>query len=143
MLQQLNITPGTRGELMLRNRLLGSTEPWSTFALANSLSGYIAGPIVILLAVGLFNLVRKDAPGSRWSALTMAAPLVLVLLVCLTLGKSRSAYLGVATGLCLLALRARAPCRAAYSSQSGSPVHSSSPPWCSPVSPPSGSIRKS
>jgi O-antigen ligase len=107
MLAQLNITPGTRSELMLRNRLLASTEPWSTFALANSLSGFIAGPIVILLAVGLFNLVRKDAPGSRQSALIMAAPLVLVLLLCLTLGKSRSAYLGVATGLFLLALRAR------------------------------------
>jgi O-Antigen ligase len=107
MLAQLNITPGTRGEEMLKNRLLGSTEPWSTFALANSLSGYIAGPLVILLAVGLFNLVRPDAPGSRWTALAMAAPLVLVLLVCLTLGKSRSAYLGVGAGMCLLALRAR------------------------------------
>ena len=83
--------PGTRGELMLRSRLLGSTEPWSTFALANSLAGYIAGPLVILLAVGLYNLVRPDAPGSRWTALAMAAPLVLVLLVCLMLGKSRSA----------------------------------------------------
>jgi O-antigen ligase len=107
MLQKLGITPGTRGELMLRNRLLASTEPWSTFALANSLAGFIAGPIVILLGVGLVNLVRKNAPGSRSSALIMAAPLVLVLLVCLTLGKSRSAYLGVAAGMSLLALRAR------------------------------------
>jgi O-Antigen ligase len=107
MLEQLNIMPGTRGETMLKNRLMGSTEPWSTFALANSLSCYIAGPLVILLAVGLYNLVRRDGPGSRWSALTMAAPLVLVLLVCLTLGKSRSAYLGVGAGMCLLALRAR------------------------------------
>ena len=65
MLDQLNITPGTRSELMLRNRLLGSSEPWSTFALANSLAGFIAGPTVILLAVGLFNFLRKDAPGSR------------------------------------------------------------------------------
>ena len=106
MLDQLNITPGTRSELMLRNRLLGSTEPWSTFALANSLAGFIAGPTVILLAVGLSNFLRKDAPGSRASALAMASPLLLVLLVCLMLGKSRSAYLGVAAGLCLLALRA-------------------------------------
>ena len=91
ILQKLNIEPGTRGEMMLRNRLLASTEPWSTFALANSLAGFIAGPLVILLAVGLYNLVRPDAPGSRWTALAMAAPLVLVLLVCLMLGKSRSA----------------------------------------------------
>jgi O-Antigen ligase len=106
-LQKLNIEPGARGEEMLKNRLMGSTEPWSTFALANSLAGYIAGPFVILLAVGLYNLVRPDAPGSRWTALAMAAPSVLVVLVCLILGKSRSAQLGVAVSLCLLALRGR------------------------------------
>ena len=106
-LQKLNIQAGTRGELMLKNRLMGSTEPWSTFALANSLAGYIAGPFVILLAVGLYNLVRPDAPGSRWSALAMAAPSLLIVLVCLILGKSRSAQLGVAVSLCLLALRGR------------------------------------
>ena len=107
ILQKLNITPGTRGELMLKNRLMDSTEPWSTFALANSLACFIAGPLVILLAVCLYNLVRPDAPGSRWSALAMAAPLVLVLLICLTLGKSRSAYLAVAVGLCVLGWRSR------------------------------------
>ena len=104
---KLNIMPGTRGALMLRNRILGSTEPWSTFALANSLAGYIAGPFVILLAVGLYNLVRADAPGSRGTALGMALPLVLVVLSCLLLGKSRSAWVGVGAGLCLLAVRGR------------------------------------
>jgi O-antigen ligase len=110
-LQKLNIQPGTRGEEMLKNRLMGSTEPWSTFALANSLAGYIAGPFVILLAVGLYNLVRPDAPGSRWTALAMAAPSLLIVLVCLILGKSRSAQLGVAASLCLLALRGRKQAR--------------------------------
>ena len=86
---------------------MGSTEPWSTFALANSLAGYIAGPFVILLAVGLYNLVRPAAPGSRWTALAMAAPPLFIVLVCLILGKSRSAQLGVAVSLCLLALRGR------------------------------------
>jgi O-antigen ligase len=107
ILQKLNIEPGTRGELMLKSRLLGSTEPWSTFGLPNSLAGYIAGPFVILLAVGLYNLVRPDAPGSRWTALAMAAPSVLIVLVCLILGKSRSAQIGVAVSLCLLAVRGR------------------------------------
>jgi hypothetical protein len=106
-LQKLNIEPGTRGELMLKSRLLGSTEPWSTFALANSLAGFIAGPFVILLAVGLYNLVRPQAPGSRWTALAMAAPPLLIVLVCLILGKCRSAQLGVAAGVCLLAFRGR------------------------------------
>jgi hypothetical protein len=106
-LQKANIEPGGRNELMLRSRLLGSTEPWSTFALANSLAGYIAGPFVILLAVGLYNLVRPDGQGSRWTALAMAAPSLLIVLICLILGKCRSAQIGVAVSLCLLAVRGR------------------------------------
>ena len=46
-------------------------------------------------------------PGSRWAALGMAAPLILVLLVCLILTKSRSAYLGLFVGMSVLAWRAR------------------------------------
>lgn len=111
-LEKLNIEPGTRGELMLRNRLMYSSEPWATFALANSLAGFIAGPLVMLLAIGLYNVVRQDAPGSRWTVLAMGAPLLLVLLVCLILSKSRSAYLGVLVGVCLLAWHARRDVRA-------------------------------
>jgi hypothetical protein len=106
-LQKLSIEPGTRGELLLRNRLMSSSEPWSTFALANSLAGYIAGPLLMVLGVALYNLVRPKEPGSRWAALAMAGPLILVLLVCLTLTKSRSAYLGVFIGLCVLHWKSR------------------------------------
>ena len=45
----------------------------------------------MVLAVGFHNLVRRDPTGSRWTALVMAAPVILVLLVCLILTKSRSA----------------------------------------------------
>src|SRR5262249_37719397 len=107
ILQKLNIEPGTPGESMLKNRLMQSSEPWSTFALANSLAGFIAGPLVMLLVVGLHNLVRPDSAGSRWYALAMAAPLVVVLAVALTLSKSRSAYLGVFVSLCLIAWQMR------------------------------------
>jgi O-antigen ligase len=107
LLQKLNIEPGSRGEMLLRNRLMSSTEPWSTFALANSLAGFIVGPLVLLMAVWVYNRVRKDAPGSRWKVLALAAPLVLVLLVCLVLTKSRSGYLGLLVGAGLLAWRAR------------------------------------
>jgi hypothetical protein len=107
LLQKLNIEPGSRGELMLRNRLMSSTEPWSTFALANSLAGFIVGPLLLLLAVWVYNRVQRDAPGSRWQALGMATPLILVLLVCLVLTKSRSAYLGLIAATGLLAWRAR------------------------------------
>jgi len=107
VLEKMGIEPGGRGEMLLRNRLMYSNEIWSTFALANSLAGFIVGPLVLALAVGFYNLARHDAPGSRWVALAMAAPLILVLLVCLILTKSRSAYLGLFVGTTLLAWRAR------------------------------------
>jgi O-antigen ligase len=107
MLQRMNIEPGGRGEEMLRNRLMYSNEIWSTFALANSLAGFIAGPLVLALAVGFQNLVRRDAPESRWVALGMAAPVILVLLVCLILTKSRSAWTGLLVASIVLAWRAR------------------------------------
>ncbi len=107
VLEKMGIEAGGRGEVLLKNRLMSSNEPWSTFALANSLAGFIVGPIVLALAVGFYNLARRDVPGSRWVALGMAVPLILVLVVCLILTKSRSAYLGLFVGTTLLAWRAR------------------------------------
>ena len=51
ILQKLGIEPGGRSEELFRNRLMGSTEIFSTFGLANSLAGYLVGPVVIALAV--------------------------------------------------------------------------------------------
>jgi hypothetical protein len=107
ILQKLSIEPGSRGEQMLKNRLMSSNEPWSTFALANSLAGYIVGALVLALAVAVYNLARGDAPGSRWVVLGMAAPVVLILLVCLLLTKSRSASIGVVAAMTVFAWRAR------------------------------------
>jgi O-antigen ligase len=107
ILQKLGIEPGGRGEEILRNRLMYSSEPLSTFVLTNSLAGFIVGPLVILLAVGLQNLVVRDKQASPWSALAMAAPLVLTLLVCLILTKSRSAYIGLVIAALLIAWQAR------------------------------------
>jgi hypothetical protein len=107
MLQRLNIEPGGRGEELLRNRLMGSTEIFSTFGLANSLAGFIVGPLVMAAAVALRNLVQRDKSESRWGPLAMAAPIILVLLLCLILTKSRSAWLGLLAATILLAWRAR------------------------------------
>ncbi len=79
-MQEMGIAPGARAEELLRNRLVGSNEVFSTFGLANSLAGFIVGPLVLALAVGFLNLVRRDAPGSRWTALDMAAPVIFVVL---------------------------------------------------------------
>ena len=68
---------------MLKNRLMGSNEPWSTFALANSLAGFIVGPLVLVLAVvvlqpgparstriamAVLGDGRAAHPGACWSA---------------------------------------------------------------------------
>ncbi len=106
-LRALDIEPGSRGEEMLRNRLLFSNELFSTFALPNSLAGFIVGPLALALAVSLRNLVRRDGPGSRWSALAMAAPVILVLLVSLILTKSRSAWVGLLVAMIYWAWHAR------------------------------------
>jgi hypothetical protein len=107
ILQKLNIQPGTRGEVVLRNRLVESNEPWSTFALANSLAGFIVGPFVVVLGIAFWNLLRRDVAGSRAMALAPAAFVLLVLLVCVVATKSRSAWLGALVGAGLLAWRWR------------------------------------
>ncbi|MGP0066170.1 MAG: O-antigen ligase family protein [Isosphaeraceae bacterium] len=103
VLQILKIAPGTPQQALFENRLMQSSEPWSTFALANSLAGFIVGPLVMLLTVGLYNLENRDPTRPRWSALVMAAPLVLIVLVCLLLTKSRSAWIGLIGGMVVVA----------------------------------------
>jgi hypothetical protein len=61
---------------LFEGRLLGSNEPTATFALANSLAGFLVGPAVLVLAVVLENLRRRDddeepPPGSRLAALAL------------------------------------------------------------------------
>jgi hypothetical protein len=107
ILQRLSIAPGGRGEELFRNRLMGSTEIWSTFALANSLAGYLVGPLVVALAVAFQSLVRRDESESRWVALAMATPVILVLLVCVILTKSRSSWVGLLVATVVLAWHAR------------------------------------
>lgn len=82
-----------------KDRLLGSREPFATFALTNTLAGYLVGPAAVLLAMGLRGLSRRET----WKSVAFAAPLGLILLVCLMLTKSRSAYLGLLAAMVGLA----------------------------------------
>jgi hypothetical protein len=102
VLQDIGIQPGSAEAMQFRDRLLNSTEVFATFALANSLAGFLVGPLVIALAVGFQNLLRRDAPGSRWAALVLAAPLLLALLVCLILTKSISSWIGLCVAMAIL-----------------------------------------
>src|SRR5262249_10657632 len=80
---------------------------YSTFALPASLAGYLVGPLVVALWVGFQNLAQRNAVAGRWPALCAAAPLVLIVLICLILTKSRSAYLGLLVGLGIMAWQSR------------------------------------
>jgi hypothetical protein len=89
------------------DRLLGSNEVFSTFGLANSLAGFLVGPLVLVLAMMIRNLADRPAPGSRWGVIGLAAIPLLCLLTCLILTKSRSAYIGLVLGVAVLAWHAR------------------------------------
>jgi O-antigen ligase len=107
MLAQQGIAPNTPAAAQFADRLMGSNELLSTFALANSLAGFIVGPLVLALGVWLQNLEDREKGAPRWPALLLAAPVVLVLLVCLILTKSRSAYIGLLVGVAILVWQSR------------------------------------
>jgi hypothetical protein len=61
---ELGVVPGTPQQFHFEQRLLQSSEITSTFALANSLAGYLVGPLVVVLALWLHNLARREPEGS-------------------------------------------------------------------------------
>ena len=105
VLLENGITPGSPAQAVFEKRALASSEPMATFALTNSLAGFLVGPLVVCLALGWEGLRNLKPAGSRLGTLVLAAVPALVLLVCLLLTKSRSAYLGLAVGLAALAAR--------------------------------------
>jgi hypothetical protein len=106
LLKQMNILPGSPSELLFRQRVLDSKEAFATFALANSLAGFLVGPLVFGLAVAADNL-RREGRGSRDVALGLAAVPGAILLACLLLTKSRSAWAGLVVGGLVIAWRSR------------------------------------
>ncbi len=106
-LRLMEIEPGTAQHALFRNRLLGSTEVFATFGLANSLAGFLVGPLVVMLALGWSNLTRRDGPGSRMVATVLLAIPTVAVLACLLLTKSRSAKIGLLAGVLVLAWRER------------------------------------
>jgi O-antigen ligase len=103
---RMGFTPGTPAAEALKQRLLYSNEAFSTFALANSLAGFLVGPMALAFAVALENL-RREGRGSRLVALAMAGVPGLTILACLILTNSRSAWVGLGLALLVLAWRAR------------------------------------
>ena len=89
------------------DRLIGSNEVFSTFGLANSLAGFLVGPLVLVLAMMIRNLADEKAPGSRWGVIGLAAAPLLCILTCLLLTKCRSAWIGLVVALAVLAWQER------------------------------------
>ena len=86
---------------------LASPEPLATFALTNSLAGFLAPWFIVALGVA-WNIFENRKLATN-NAATVARYLVLaagiaLLLICLLLTRSRSAYLAVAMGFLLLPL---------------------------------------
>jgi hypothetical protein len=94
--------PGSRERQLFENRLY-SREPIATFALTNSLAGYLAPWLVVLAGVGISGWGDRGASfRSSWGAMGRAMPLGALLLLTLLLTKSRSGWLATLVGVVLL-----------------------------------------
>ncbi len=86
-----------------------STEPTATFALANSLAGFLTPCLVLVAGLAGWDRLRERAWRSFVGAMLIAGPLA----GCLLLTKSRSAFVGVSFGVLAMAgwqfLRQRLP----------------------------------
>lgn len=99
-LLSLGINPDSPSRKAFEDRLLGSNEVMSTFALANSLAGVLVGPLVILFGL-LFDQILKPNL-NRTTRLARCIPLAIlqaVIGLCLLWTKSRSAWLGLVAGV--------------------------------------------
>ena len=99
-LMSLGIDPNSPSRKAFEDRLLGSNEPMSTFALANSLAGVLVGPLVILFGL-LFDQLLKPNQSSGTKLARMIPLFILQSLIglCLLWTKSRSAWLGLMAGI--------------------------------------------
>ena len=100
---------------MLIDRARSSTEPIGCFALANSFSGLLAVGLWLAVAVGV-SLKRRPIPDDptfvpgllqTWGPQVCSWGVYGVLLICLVMTKSRTAYVGVVVAAGLLAFVAR------------------------------------
>ena len=101
-LARMNI-PSDEGALMMWEQRLNSTEPFALFALANTL----AGLLVFASMIWLSKLVGAARAAPRWQ-IALGCLAVLVILYCLLLTKSRTAFVGLLAGVAVWVIGARA-----------------------------------
>jgi len=103
----LHYPEGSPERLLLDNRVR-SVEPLATFALTNSLAGYLAPWLIVGLGMGMGMGLGRVAGGPGrtrlWAAVACAT---LPVGLCLVLTKSRTAYLATLLGIVLVVLSGR------------------------------------
>ncbi len=94
-LAQSGVPADPAARMLWEQRVLHSREPLGFFALANSLAGFLL--VVLLLTSGwlLGEWFARKGSSSNW---IVPAALLTVVLVCLVLTKSRTAYVGLLVG---------------------------------------------
>jgi hypothetical protein len=90
-------------ERQLFENRLQSSEPFATFALANSLAGYLAPWLVVLAGIAIGAGLSRKRQSTRVAALCCGLPIA----GCLLLTKSRSGYVAAGLGLLLAWLLCR------------------------------------
>jgi len=96
--------PPNSAQRRLFESRLNSTEPLGTFALANSLAGFLAPWLVILLGVGFSLKPTDQSKGWIWSAVVICG---VPIAVCLALTRSRTACLAAVFGVALVWMLSR------------------------------------
>lgn len=86
--------------ILFEKRLRDSTEPLGLFALANTFGGCLA--VCLILAIGELWIGRQH--GSPWRSLVPLLIAIAIIGWCLLLTKSRTAVIGTACGLVMLAV---------------------------------------
>ncbi|MCY2988749.1 MAG: O-antigen ligase family protein [Planctomycetota bacterium] len=97
----LDFRPGSPERKLYEDRL-NSTEPSATFALTNSLAGFLAPWLVLTLAVGMSGWTGRNQRGRTVATVAGIAGLIGF---CLLLTKSRSACLATGLGVLLIGSR--------------------------------------
>ncbi len=113
ILAQMGILPGTSTARAFEDRLLGSTEPTASFALTNSLAGFLLSVLTAGLGLIVFTLAaRSGKAGQRdaswsWSPILFALPVLALIFYVILLTKSRTALLAFVLVLPVLAWQVR------------------------------------
>src|SRR5204862_2335983 len=99
-LVRMNVPLEDSGRMLWEQRL-NSSEPIGMFAMANTLAGVLACTAVIWLGL----LVAAGGHGPWWRR-ALAGTLGFLVLYCLLLTKSRTAFVGLAAGMVVWAAQA-------------------------------------